>query len=61
MTGYNPTFARFYVALATISLIFSACGDDDGGDGDTLLTGFSGLVIFFVVVWLIVRAVKKRG
>ena len=27
---------------------------------DTLLTGFSGVVILVIVVWLILRAMKKR-
>jgi len=28
---------------------------------DTLLTGFSGVVILVLVVWLVLRAMKKRG
>ena len=28
---------------------------------DTLLTGFSGVVILVIVVWLVLRAMKKRG
>jgi hypothetical protein len=28
---------------------------------DTLLTGFSGVVILVLVVWLVLRAIKKRG
>ncbi len=28
---------------------------------DTLLTGFSGVVILAIVVWLVLRAMKKRG
>jgi hypothetical protein len=28
---------------------------------DTLLTGFSGVVILVIVVWLVLRAIKKRG
>ena len=27
----------------------------------TLLTGFSGVVILIIVVWLVLRAMKKRG
>ena len=27
---------------------------------DTLLTGFSGVVILVLVVWLVLRAMKKR-
>lgn len=40
-------------------LLLSACGDNDGND-DTLLTGFSGVVILIIVVWLIWRALSKR-
>lgn len=39
----------------------AACGEDDNGNGDTLLTGFSGVVVLALVVWLVVRAVKKRA
>jgi len=28
---------------------------------DTLLTGFSGIVILAIVVWLVLRAMKKRA
>jgi hypothetical protein len=28
---------------------------------DTLLTGFSGVVILVLVVWLVLRAIKKRS
>jgi hypothetical protein len=28
---------------------------------DTLLTGFSGVVILVIVVWLVMRAMKKRS
>jgi hypothetical protein len=28
---------------------------------DTLLTGFSGVVILAIVVWLVLRAMKKRS
>jgi hypothetical protein len=28
---------------------------------DTLLTGFSGVVILVIVVWLVLRAMKKRN
>jgi hypothetical protein len=30
-------------------------------NNDTLLTGFSGVVILVIVVWLVLRAIKKRG
>lgn len=29
-------------------------------DNDTLLTGFSGFVILVIVVWLLVRAARRR-
>ncbi|MGH9038989.1 MAG: hypothetical protein ACRDZ3_02035 [Acidimicrobiia bacterium] len=38
-----------------------ACGDDGNGNDDTLLTGFSGVVILAIAVFLVVRAMKKRG
>jgi uncharacterized membrane protein YjgN (DUF898 family) len=28
---------------------------------DTLLTGFSGVVILVIVVWLVMRAMRKRS
>jgi hypothetical protein len=30
-------------------------------NNDTLLTGFSGVVILVIVVWLVLRAMKKRS
>jgi hypothetical protein len=30
-------------------------------NNDTLLTGFSGFVILVIVVWLVLRAMKKRN
>ena len=32
-----------------------------GESNDTLLTGFSGVVILIIVVWLVLRAMKKRN
>lgn len=51
-----------YVWLPTALLFLAACGDDDGEGGeDTLLTGFSGVVILALVVWFVVRTMKKRS
>ena len=43
--------------------LLTACGDDDGGGGneDTLLTGLSGVIIFGLVIWFVVRKAKSRG
>ena len=41
--------------------LLAACGDDGGDNKDTIFTGFSGVVIAIIVIWLIVKAVKKRG
>jgi hypothetical protein len=40
-------------------LIMVACGED-GNNNDTILTGFSGVLIFGIIVWIIYRAVKNR-
>lgn len=54
--------ARAWVWAAGISMLAAACGEDgEGGDNDTLLTGLSGLIILIIAVWLIVRALNKRG
>jgi hypothetical protein len=46
-----------------VPLLFflSASGDDGEGNEDTLLTGFTGLVILCLVVYGIYRLVKSRG
>jgi hypothetical protein len=41
-------------------VLLAACGDD-GGNEDTLLTGFSGVVILAIAVFFVMRAMKKRG
>lgn len=51
---------QLYVLAGALMMFLAACGDDGDGNDDTLLTGFSGLIIAAVVIWLIVRAVKKR-
>jgi hypothetical protein len=47
--------------IPAVLLFLSACGGDDNGEGDTLLTGLSGVVILAIVVWLIVRSMRKRS
>lgn len=39
-----------------MELMFVLAANDD-----TLLTGFSGIVILALVVWLVLRAMKKRA
>jgi hypothetical protein len=53
--------ARAWVWAVGLALVVGACGDDGDGNDDTLLTGLSGVVILVIVVWLIVRALRKRG
>ena len=40
-------------------LFLSACGNDDGGNEDTLFTGFSGVVILVLIVWFFARRTRK--
>lgn len=52
---------RMNVLLGAVLLALPACGNGDNGNQDTLLTGFSGLVIAVIVIWLLVRAIRKRS
>ena len=49
----------FWVAL--MAVLIACGGNDNGGSDDTLLTGLSGVVIVGVVVWLVVRSMRKKG
>lgn len=53
--------ARIQIWIPAVFLLLSACGGDDDGGEDTLLTGLSGVVILALVVWLIVRSMRKRS
>lgn len=55
--------AGMWIAAALLLLaVVPGCGDDgNDGNGDTLLTGFSGFVIICVVGYFIFRAMAKRG
>lgn len=53
--------ARLNLWIPAILMVMAACGDEDNGNEDTLLTGVSGVLILVIVVWLIVRAVRKRS
>lgn len=44
--------------LAFVMVAMAACGDDNN---DTVLTGFSGVLIFGFVVWLAFRYFSKKG
>jgi len=47
-------------AVPLLFCLLAACGDDGEGNNDTLFTGLSGVVIFFIVIWLVFRAINKR-
>lgn len=51
---------KFVVAPSAL-LLLAACGNDENGNQDTLLTGFSGLVILAIVIWLVVRMARNRS
>ena len=48
--------ARWKYGLVAVSTIMAACGGDGDGGRDTLLTGFSAVVIVAIIVFLIVRS-----
>jgi len=54
-----------YAAVYALAFLVLAACDDGGpnseGNNDTIWTGLSGLLILIVVVWLIVRAIRKRS
>jgi hypothetical protein len=52
--------AQLYVLAGALMMLMAACGDDDNGNEDTLLTGFSGFVILCIAIWLIWRWMKKN-
>lgn len=49
------------VLTPSLLLLLAACGNDENGNEDTLFTGFSGVVILALVIWMVMRMVKKRG
>lgn len=51
---------NLYISLVPWILLVTSCGDDNGGSSDTVLTGFSGVIIFGIVAWVIYAQVKKR-
>ena len=43
-------------------LFLASCGNDDnGGNEDTLFTGFSGVIILVLIVWFVMRKARNRG
>lgn len=47
-------------AVLVLLVLLAACGENGDGNGDTILTGFSGVLIFGVVAWVVYRYVKGR-
>ena len=58
--GAGATLMRAQLWVGAVLLLFSGCGDDDGGNEDTLFTGLSGLIILVLIVWLITRRMRNR-
>lgn len=42
-----------------VFLLLAGCGDN-GDRGDTILTGFSGVLIFGIIVWIVYVYIKGR-
>jgi hypothetical protein len=45
--------------LVAFMLVLAACGEN-GENNDTILGGFSGVLIFGLIVWVVFRYVSKR-
>lgn len=43
--------------LVALMLLLSACGDNN----DTILGGFSGVLIFGIIVWVVYRYINRRS
>lgn len=52
---------RMQVWIPAALLFMTACGNDDGGNEDTLFTGFSGVIILVLIVWFVMRKARSRG
>lgn len=59
-SGGHTARTGVVVLIVTVLALMTACGGDENGDEDTLFTGLSGLVIVGLIVWLVVRARKRR-
>lgn len=61
MVPHRPRRGELYAALVAVLVLLGGCGEDtEGDDLPNLLTGLSGVIIVAVVVWLIVRAMRRR-
>ncbi|MEW6474964.1 MAG: hypothetical protein AB1679_22155 [Actinomycetota bacterium] len=55
-------FTRTLIWIPSVLLFLSACGDDnEGGNEDTLFTGFSGVIILVLVIWFLTRRARNRS
>lgn len=57
LPGLHPHLTAAAVGLA---VLLTACGDDNGGENDTLWTGLSGLVIFALIAWAAITIIRRR-
>lgn len=46
--------------MGAVLMMLGACGDDDGGNEDTLFTGLSGLIIVALIIWFVARTIRNR-
>lgn len=44
--------------LISLLVLLGACGGDNN---DTIFTGFSGVLIFGIIAWIVYRVVKNRS
>jgi hypothetical protein len=60
LTDHGGLIDRVRILVGVMMLTLAACGDDDGGEGDTLFTGLSGVIIVAIVIWFFMRSRRNR-
>lgn len=46
--------------LVVLMIVLAACGEN-GSNNDTILGGFSGILIFGLIVWIVFRYISRKG
>ena len=49
-----------WLLLLAVPALLGACGGDGNGNDDTIWTGLSGVVIVIVIVWFVLRGMRKK-